>query len=77
MWECMSRVTISPQAVHEPESNEYDADYNDEDDADYNDYNDADDADYKFWMSNVVIRPEPGREASKHKSPTTAKKLVW
>ena len=40
MWECMSRVTISPQAVHEPESNEYDADYNDEDD--------ADDADYKF-----------------------------
>ena len=27
-------------------------------------------------MSNVVIRPEPGREASEHKSPTTARKFV-
>ena len=54
MWECMSRVTISPQAVNKSGSNEYDDEYdvNDDGDADEDD-NGNDDDDYYLQLSMI------------------------
>ena len=50
MWERVSRVTISPQAVHEPEDDDHD---DEDDDHDYED--DDNDYEYNCQMSNVII----------------------